>query len=92
LWQAQSLARYFSTSPQTSEEKVKGMARKKSQEDTDSDYRSVSAMADRLGLKGEGRERYVHKHMTTLGHSAQRRYVPAKEDKDSDDDDDDGFF
>jgi hypothetical protein len=69
------------------------MARKKSQEDTDGDYRSVTAMAERLGLKGEARERYVHRHMTTLGHSAQRRYIPAKDEKDGDDgDDDDGFF
>lgn len=67
------------------------MAKRKSQEDTDNDFRSISGMADRLGLKGEERSRYTHKHMTKLGHKPQTRYVPGEDEK-SDSDSDDDFF
>lgn len=68
------------------------MAKRRSQEDTDNDYRSISGMADRLGLKGEERSRYLHKHMTTLGHKPQTRYVPGGDDKSDDDSGSDDFF
>ena len=67
------------------------MAKRKSQEDTDGDYRSISGMADRMGLKGEDRNRYVHQHMTRLGHKPQTRYVPGGDDKDESDGSDDFF-
>jgi hypothetical protein len=64
------------------------MARKRaSQDDVDADFDSVSALADRMGLKDEEKDRYVHKHMTGLGHKSVRSYAPNDSD-DSDDDDD----
>lgn len=66
------------------------MAKRKSQEDTDNDYRSVGSMADRMGLKGEDRNRYVHQHMTRLGHKPQTRYTPG--DDKTEDEDSESFF
>jgi hypothetical protein len=68
-------------------------ARKKraSQEDVNTDHKSVSQMADRLNLQGEEREKYVDKHMTTLGHKSARTYLPGGDD-DDDNDSDSGFF
>jgi len=60
--------------------------------DKDDDFPdAVSDMADRLGLKGRDRTRYVHEHMTRGGYKAVPNYVKADDD---DDDDDDGspFF
>lgn len=37
-------------------------------EDDDSTFDEVSAMADRLGIKGEARFNYVNDHMTQLGY------------------------
>lgn len=65
--------------------------RRKSQEDTDGDFRTIKAMAERLGLKGEDASRYVHKHMTKLGHKGTTRYVPGGDD-DKDGDGDEDFF
>jgi hypothetical protein len=62
-----------------------------SQEDVNNDHKSVASMADRLGLSGEDREKYVDKHMTTLGHKGQRTYIPGGDDND-DANDDGGFF
>jgi hypothetical protein len=50
----------------------------------------VSDMADRLGLEGSERKRYVHGSMTRGGYKAVPQYVKA--DTDDDDDDDDDFF
>ena len=54
--------------------------------DDDDLYDSVSAMADRLKLKGKERGTYIHEHMTRSGYRAVPNYVKA----DDDDDDDDG--
>jgi hypothetical protein len=56
----------------------------------DDDYASVSAMADRLKLKGKDRTKYIHDHMTGFGY----RMVPSYVRADDDDDDDNGgrFF
>jgi hypothetical protein len=87
----QSVARHVQASQETNQKEVKVMAKRKSQEDTDNDYRSVKAMGERLGLKGEGLANYIHKHMTTLGHKPQTRYTPGDGD-DKDDGDDGSFF
>jgi hypothetical protein len=52
--------------------------------DAQSDYESVSRMADRMKLKGRARTDYIHKHMTTLGHRAVINYVEADDDDESD--------
>jgi hypothetical protein len=49
------------------------------------DYESVSAMADRLKLKGRERSRYIHDHMTSFGYRMVPSYV-----RDEDEEDDDG--
>lgn len=51
----------------------------------DDDFTSVSAMADRLKLKGKDRTKYIHDHMTGFGYRMVPSYVRA-----DDDDDDDG--
>ena len=51
----------------------------------DTFHDDVLAMADRLGLKGDRRRKYVHEHMTGAGYRMEPTYVP----DDSDDDDDD---
>lgn len=59
--------------------------------DKDDDFPdAVAEMADRLGLKGRDRSKYIHDHMTRGGYKAVPNYVKA----DDDDDDDDGapFF
>lgn len=67
--------------------------RKATQEDVNNDHKGVTAMADRMGLKGEERSRYIHSHMTKLGHKPNMSYVPNDEDDDkSDGNDDDPFF
>lgn len=58
------------------------MPRKPTQDDVDNDHLTVSEMADKLGLSGDERERYVHRHMTGMGHAAQRTYVPGDDDDD----------
>ena len=59
--------------------------------DNDDDFHdTVNAMADRLGLKGDRRRKYVHEHMTGAGYKMVPNYVPDDED-DDDDDDDSGF-
>lgn len=60
----------------------------KNDEDAATDHESVSAVADRLGLTGEDRTRYIHKHMTGFGYRMQPSYVPRDDDDNSDDDDD----
>lgn len=49
----------------------------------DDDYAHVSAMADRLKLKGRDRSKYIHDHMTGFGYKMVPSYV-------RDEDDDDG--
>jgi len=59
--------------------------------DKDDDFPdAVADMADRLGLEGKDRSRYIHEHMTRGGYKAVPNYV--KKDKDDDDDDDDSPF
>lgn len=52
----------------------------------DSLYDDVSAMADRIGLTGKDRTSYIHEHMTRGGYRAVPSYVK----DDSDDEDDEG--
>jgi hypothetical protein len=62
-------------------------------DDKDDDlYDVVSGMADRLGLKGDERRRYVHEHMTRGGYTAIPNYVKRDDDDDDDDDKGSGFF
>jgi hypothetical protein len=61
--------------------------------DKDDDlYETVSSMADRIGLKGQDKTKYVHDHMTRGGYKAIPQYVPADDKDDDDDDDDQPFF
>lgn len=60
--------------------------------DDDDLFDSVSAMADRIGLKGREKSRYVHEHMTRGGYRAVPSYVPADDEDDDEDDDNGGFF
>ena len=61
--------------------------------DKDDDLQdTVSAMADRLGLKGKERQQYVHEHMTRSGYRAVPTYVLDDRDDDDDEDDSGGFF
>jgi hypothetical protein len=53
----------------------------KPKEDENDDYGTVAAMADRLGLKGKERNKYIHDHMTGFGYRMVPSYV-----KDDDDD------
>jgi hypothetical protein len=68
----------------------------------ESDLTAVTAQAKRLGLTGEERTEYIHKHMTGYGYKARRTYVVPKDSgsrrgggffgaggSDSDDDEDD---
>jgi hypothetical protein len=48
-------------------------------------------MADRIGLKGSDRTKYIHEHMTRGGYRAVPQYVK-DEDGDGDDDSGSGFF
>jgi hypothetical protein len=59
--------------------------------DDDDLYDTVSAMADRLKLKGKERGTYIHEHMTRSGYRAVPNYVKADDD-DDDDDGGSGFF
>jgi hypothetical protein len=62
-------------------------------DDKDDDlYDQVSAMADRLGLEGSERNRYVHEHMTRAGYDAVPQYVRREDDDDRDRDSDRGSF
>jgi hypothetical protein len=60
-------------------------------DDDDDLQEQVEHMADRLGLKGSDRQKYVHDHMTRGGYRAVPTYVP-RDDKDDDDDDDEPPF
>lgn len=62
-----------------------------SDKDDDDLFDSVSAMAERIGLKGSEKTRYVHEHMTRGGYRAVPSYVRA-EDEDEDEDDSGTFF
>ena len=69
------------------------MANRNRSNEDETDQDRVSAMADRLKLKGEAKRRYVHKHMTGLGYRPKTTYdPPGSDDDDDDDDDDNGFF
>jgi hypothetical protein len=54
----------------------------------DKDLESVTAAADRLGLKGKDRTEYIHKHMTGYGYRSRRTYY----EPDDDDSGGGGFF
>lgn len=59
--------------------------------DKDDDlHEQVLRMADRLGLEGNDRRKYVHDHMTRAGYRMEPNYVPG--DDNDDDDEDDAFF
>lgn len=60
------------------------------QDDTFHD--DVLRMADRLGLKGDRRRKYVHEHMTSGGYRMEPTYVPDDSGDDDDDDDKDSGF
>jgi hypothetical protein len=51
-------------------------------DDSQHDYESVAAMADRLKLKGKDRNRYIHEHMTGIGYRMVPSYVREEEDED----------
>lgn len=60
--------------------------------DSDDDFHDqVLAMADRLGLKGDRRRKYVHEHMTSGGYRMEPTYVPDDKDDDDDEETDSGF-
>ena len=42
---------------------------------SDDFYDAVLSMADRMGLEGEDRAKYVHEHMTRAGYDAIPQYV-----------------
>lgn len=44
----------------------------------ESDLAAVKAQAKRLGLTGEDRTEYIHKHMTGYGYRASRTYTLPK--------------
>lgn len=49
--------------------------------DQDDDlYDAVNGMADRMGLEGEERQRYIHEHMTKGGYDAIPQYVKRQEE------------
>jgi hypothetical protein len=61
--------------------------------DKDDDLQdTVSAMADRLGLKGKERQGYIHEHMTRSGYRAVPTYVLDDQDDEDDEEDSGGFF
>lgn len=63
------------------------MARERDDDATE-DHGAVSAMADRLKLKGRRRDDYIDRHMRGLGYRSKPTYY-----RDEDDDDDsDSFF
>lgn len=57
----------------------------------DSLFDDVSSMADRIGLKGQDRQRYIHEHMTRSGYRAVPNYV-RDEGEDEEGEEDSGFF
>jgi hypothetical protein len=60
--------------------------------DQDDDlFDSVTAMAERIGLSGKDKDRYVHEHMTRGGYRAIPQYVKDDE-QDEQDDRGSGFF
>jgi hypothetical protein len=44
----------------------------------ETDLADVTARAKRLGLTGEDKAEYIHKHMTGYGYKARRSYVVPK--------------
>lgn len=59
------------------------MAFTRDEEDEDGTFDEVSAMADRLGLKGKGRMTYIDDHMMQLGYEpiqSRDSYVRRQED------------
>ena len=61
--------------------------------DKDDDLQdSVTAMADRMGLKGKERQNYIHEHMTRGGYRAVPTYVLDDRDDEDDEEDSGGFF
>lgn len=61
-----------------------------SRDDDDDLLDQVNALADRYGLKGSERRKFIHGHMTRGGYRAEPTYV--RDAQDDDDDDDDEFF
>lgn len=61
-------------------------------QEEDSLFDDVSNMADRIGLKGKDKERYIHEHMTRGGYDAVPSYVRREDDDESEEDGGSGFF
>jgi hypothetical protein len=58
----------------------------------DSLFDDVSAMADRIGLKGQDRSRYIHEHMTRSGYKAVPNYVRDEGEEEEEEEESSGFF
>lgn len=52
----------------------------------------VTAMAERIGLTGQERTRYIHEHMTRSGYRAVPTYVRGEDGEDETEDDSGGGF
>lgn len=72
--------------------------------DSQADFEETSKRAERLGLKGRDRAKYVHDHMTGYGYKMVPSYVSDDDEEEErpffggrrkrnrrDDDDDDGY-
>src|SRR5262245_44553573 len=74
------------TSTQKKELEMPAFGNRNDDEDEDTTFDEVSAMADRLGLKGKGRMTYIDDHMGQLGYDvvqSRESYVRrASEDPD----------
>src|SRR5277367_4661019 len=63
------------------------MAFNRDDEDEDNLFDSVTAMADRMGLKGDKRTVYIHDHMTQGGYQqvqTRESYTRIKQEEDDD--------
>lgn len=61
--------------------------------DKDDDlFERVADMANRIGLKGNDRRKYIHDHMTRGGYRMEPSYVPDDSGNDEDDEEDAPFF
>jgi hypothetical protein len=56
----------------------------------DEDLASVTAMADRMGLEGDARDRYIHKHMQMFGYKPRMDWDEPDGNEEQEDDND--FF
>lgn len=59
----------------------------KTEEAKDDFFDQVMGMADKIGLTGKDKQRYVHEHMTRSGYDMVPSYVKSSEGGDDDDSD-----